>query len=178
MQARTDKRSCGQEPVCKLIEKRTEKTPEYRQLCARCAANKRRAERCGRAAMESRPRRAAVYSICELKVLLDERHQFALTHGAGVLTDDFAVLVDENRRNAANVVFGGDGGVFVHVVLGDHGAAVELFGSGVKRRGQHTAGAAPGSPEVDEDGLVGHVLHGVLKVGIGRGEDEFAHDFL
>ena len=40
------------------------------------------------------------------------------------------------------------------------------------------AGAAPGGPEVDEDGLVGHVLHGVLKVGIGRGEDEFAHDFL
>ncbi len=135
-------------------------------------------ENCGRAATESRPRRAAVYSICGLKVLLDEGHQLALTHGAGVLTDDFAVLVDEHRRDAANVVFGGDGGIFVHVVLGDHGAAVELFGSSVKRRGEHAAGAAPGGPEVDEDGLVGHVLHGVLKVGIGRGEDEFAHDFL
>ena len=111
-----------------------------------------------------RPRRAAVYSICGLKVLLDEGHQLALTHGAGVLTDDFAVLVDEHRRDAANVVFGGDGGIFVHVVLGDHGAAVELFGSSVKRRGEHAAGAAPGGPEVDEDGLVGHVLHGVLKL--------------
>lgn len=39
-------------------------------------------ENCGRAATESRPRRAAVYSICGLKVLLDEGHQLALTHGA------------------------------------------------------------------------------------------------
>lgn len=111
-------------------------------------------------------------------MLVDEGHQFALTHGTGVLVDDFAVLVNEDGRNTANVVFSGNGVVFIDVVLANHGLAFVLRGGQFQRRSQHTARTAPRCPEVDKDGLAGDGLDVRSKGGVGNVNDVFAHDDL
>ena len=84
-----------------------------------------------------------------------------------MLVDDLAVAEGDDRGDAANAVFAGAAGRFVDVVLGDDGAAVEGLRGLFKARGEHAAGAAPGRPEVDEDGLAGLNDFDLNMLGIG-----------
>ena len=59
-------------------------------------------------------------------------------------------------------------------LYGDDGAAVERFGGMLKAGRKHAAGAAPRSPEVDDDGDVGLGDDG-FKVFVVDVND-FAHD--
>lgn len=109
------------------------------------------------------------------EMFVNESHQFAFAHGAGVLIDELSVFVNEDGRNAANVVLGGNGAVFIDVVLANHGLALVLRGGRFQRRSQHTARTAPRSPEVNKDRLAGDGLDIGIKGGVGNVNDVFAH---
>lgn len=78
-------------------------------------------------------------------------------HGAGVdeaglLELQIAAREDGEIRNALDVVAGGEFGELLGVDLEDDGLACEVVGDLGHMRCGHAAGAAPGCPEIDEDG--------------------------
>ena len=86
-----------------------------------------------------------------LEVLFNEAVERSLVAKTGVLVNNFALLEDDDGRDAADAQLGGDFVGFVAVVLDDLSTAVKGVGSLFEARGEHTAGTAPGSPEVDEN---------------------------
>lgn len=108
-------------------------------------------------------------------VLLDKGGELGTAQGTGVLADDFAVLVNEDGRDAADAVFGGNLVAFINVVLGNDNLAGVGVGSFLKKRAEHTAGGAPRSPEVNKHGLVGNLLDFGVEVGVVYDTDVFAH---
>ena len=109
-----------------------------------------------------------------LEVSFDEGVERFLIAQARAFTDVLAVLEGDHGRDAAHVVLAGEAAGFVAVVLGDHDAAVKGFGSLFEARGEHAAGTAPRSPEVDEDRDVG-LGDDFFEVFVGDVND-FAHD--
>ena len=86
---------------------------------------------------------------------------------AGLLLHELAVGEDGEVGDAANVVAGGELGVGFGVDFEDDGAAGGLFGGFGDVGGGHAAGAAPGGPEVDEDGDLGVAEDFVEEGGVG-----------
>ena len=109
-----------------------------------------------------------------LEVLFDETIERGLVTETGVLVNNFAVLEDDDGRNAADAELGGDFVGFVAVVLDDLSTAVKGFSSLFEARGEHAAGAAPGSPEVNENRQFG-LDDGGFEVGVVDVKN-FAHD--
>ena len=107
-------------------------------------------------------------------MLFDKAIKRGLIAVAGMLTDDLAVLKGDNGRDTADTKFGGYTGGFVAVVLDNAGATVKGHGCLFKTRGEHTAGAAPGSPKIDENRQIG-VQNSGLEVVVVDVKD-FAHD--
>ena len=105
----------------------------------------------------------------------DEGVQFAAAHGADVLINELTVFVDENRGDAADAVGAAYSAVLIDVELADQRLAVVGVGSGVKRRSQQAARAAPGRPKVDENGLVACRVKSALERGVGNVNDFFTH---
>ena len=110
-----------------------------------------------------------------LEVLPDKGGELGTAQGTGVLADDFAVLVNEDGRDAADAVFGGNLVAFINVVLGNDNLTGVGVGSFLKKRAEHTAGGAPRSPEVNKHGLVGNLLDFGVEVGVVYDTDVFAH---
>lgn len=84
----------------------------------------------------------------------DPAHQVARIHGAGLAGDFPAVAKNDQGRNAADAETGGDVLRFLGIQLGEAIAGFELVGRLGEGRRHHAAGAAPGRPEIDDDGYV------------------------
>ncbi len=81
--------------------------------------------------------------------------ELGLGHRADDLIGHLAVLEKDEVRDAAHAELGRRLLVIVNVHLDDLGLAVVLAGKFLEHGGDGPAGAAPGSPEIDEHGHVG-----------------------
>lgn len=79
-------------------------------------------------------------------------HGFGL--GADEFVDDLTVAEGFDGGNAADVILHGDGLVVIGVEPGEDEVAVGFFGQALEDGAEHAAWAAPGGPEVDDDGDV------------------------
>ena len=84
---------------------------------------------------------------------VDPARQFALRTGAGLGRHLLAAFEDHQRRDRPDAVLAGDGRVLIDIELGDFHFAVHFARDFFQRRGDHSAGAAPFRPEIDDDGL-------------------------
>ena len=87
-----------------------------------------------------------------LKVLIDCGHEGSLGHGPNHSIHLLAVLKDHNRWDAANAILSGDLRALIRVQFVASQLALVLCGKLVNKRSDHSAGTAPGSPEVHEHG--------------------------
>ena len=96
--------------------------------------------------------------------------------GADFGRGQFAVLEQHERRNAANTITRRRLLVGVDIHFADLDLAGVLGGDLLEDRRNHLAGAAPGCPVVDENGLVGLQDVGFEAI-IGDVLDAFGHGF-
>src|SRR5687768_5511334 len=87
------------------------------------------------------------------KVLLERGGELGFGAAADDGFDEGAVLKDEQSGDAGDVVVLGGAGVFIDIELADEVAAFGFGGELVDDGGDRAAGAAPGGPGVDQDGL-------------------------
>ncbi len=89
---------------------------------------------------------------------LCERCQFGLEIFFLCQADDLFFhltgLEEENRWNCTDAVFRGELLVVVYIHFRNRGAVTDFAGELLEDRSNRFAGAAPGGPKVDEDGLV------------------------
>ena len=111
----------------------------------------------------------------KLEVRFDEGVERSLVAHTRALSNGFAILEGDDRRDTANVVFTSKAVGFVAVVLSDHGTTVERLSGLFKTRGEHTARTAPGGPEVNENRGVG-LGNDVFEVVVIH-VDDFAHGY-
>ena len=86
---------------------------------------------------------------------VDERGELRLRHRTHFRCLDRAALEQHQRRDATHVVLRRDAGILVDVDLRDRDLVFVLGRDLVEDRGNHLAGAAPFSPEIEQHGLVG-----------------------
>ena len=79
----------------------------------------------------------------------------AFRHGADDIFHDFAALENHQARDAADTVLDGGVRIVIDVELADLDFAIVLTGDFLDDRGDHAAGSAPDSPEIDQDGDLG-----------------------
>ena len=98
-------------------------------------------------------------------------------HGARDLIDHFTVLEDDEGGDGANAEQAGNSGVFVHIDLAHEGFAFVFGGQFLHDGADAAAGAAPGGPEVDENGN-GGLDDDAFKSGISNcgGHDDLLHE--
>lgn len=89
-----------------------------------------------------------------------------------MLIDDFAAFEEDEVRDGANAVFGGELLLGVDVDFADLDGVAFFFGEFVEDGSEHFAGTAPFRPEVDEDGDVGGFYFG-FEVIAGEFENGF-----
>jgi hypothetical protein len=83
--------------------------------------------------------------------------------------DDFAVLEDHQRGDAADAVVLGGAGCFVDIELADFDRTVVLAGELFDDGGDLAAWTAPRRPEIDEHRLSARLLDHILHEGLCRG---------
>ena len=93
---------------------------------------------------------------------------------AGLLEGEVAAAEHCEVRDALDLIACGEFGVLLRVDFEDDGAAGEIAGGLRNVGGGHTAGSAPGGPEIDEDGDAGFAddfveLGGADGDGLGDG---------
>lgn len=110
-----------------------------------------------------------------LQELLDKCFQLRAIHKARILPYDFAVLIDDDRRDAADIVLRRDVVAFIHVVLGHHDLAGIGIGRFFHQGPQHAAGTAPRSPEVYKHGQIGYLVDLFIKIGVIDVADILTH---
>src|SRR5260221_10087274 len=96
--------------------------------------------------------------------------EIALAGQADDLFGELAVLEEEKRGDGADAVFGGEGLVLIDVNLADARATGIFVGEFVEDGSDHFAGAAPFSPEINQD-WAGGFQDFLLKVIGGEGDD-------
>jgi chromate reductase, NAD(P)H dehydrogenase (quinone) len=99
---------------------------------------------------------------------LDEILERLLGRRACVLADDFAVLEDQQGRDAADLILARRRRIVVNVHLGDGDLPAHLFRQRLERGRDLLAGPAPLGPEVDQHGALG-LEDEHLEIGIGNG---------
>ena len=109
-----------------------------------------------------------------LNVRVDKRRELGLAHRAHFGGNRLPALEEHQRGDAANIVFGRNFLVGIHVHLGDLELARILFRSFFEHWRNHFARAAPFSPVVHQHGRVGFENVSV-KAGIGNVGDIGAH---
>ncbi len=87
--------------------------------------------------------------------LVYKRGELRFAECANFRGGELAFVEDHEGGDAAYAEFGRHVAVFVHVEFGDLQFAVVGSSELVQRWGDGFAGAAPFSPEIDQDGLVG-----------------------
>ncbi|OFZ01202.1 MAG: hypothetical protein A2070_14625 [Bdellovibrionales bacterium GWC1_52_8] len=104
-----------------------------------------------------------------LQMLLNRRDD----RGFGVIADELihggAVFEEKNGRNPPDMEPRRRVRVFINIHFEDFHPAGELIGDFGNRRTEHPAGAAPLSPEVNDDQLLG-LEHLGLEIGVSCGE--------
>src|SRR5579884_731088 len=86
-----------------------------------------------------------------LQPLLD----LAARGGANLLGDWLSTLEQEHRRDSADAVAARDVRILVDIELGDSDLVAKIVGDFLKRRGDHSARAAPFRPEVHQNRSLG-----------------------
>jgi hypothetical protein len=86
----------------------------------------------------------------------------------------FAILENDQGRDALDTKLTGPLGVFVGVDFGDGELALVCLGQIFERLRDGAAGAAPGRPEIDNDGRI-RLQNGVFKFGVSY-MDRRCHD--
>ena len=84
---------------------------------------------------------------CDALQLADE---FFRRHGTGETGDLLSVLQDDDGRDRHDVEVSGDIRELVYIDLGEVDGRAQLCIRSLHDGSHHTAGAAPGGPEVDE----------------------------
>src|SRR6266568_4543218 len=100
-----------------------------------------------------------------LQVLIESFDNDTLIYGPDNLLFDLAVLDYEQRWNATNIKTRGSRLIRIHVQLSYFDTALVLFGDGINRRGQCTAGRTPRRPEIDQN-RCGRLLDFRLEIGV------------
>src|SRR6266852_2185049 len=88
--------------------------------------------------------------VCKLEMLLDDLLEVFLRRQANNLVDDFSVLEQQDRGNAANLKLERGIGIVVDVQLADRQFAGIVSRQRVDRRRQPLARSAPFGPEIHE----------------------------
>ena len=104
--------------------------------------------------LQKRHQAGGVLRLMTIFALLSEHleNEILRTH-ADALTGDLAVLEHEQRGDAHHAELTGELGLVVHVDLADLDVGI-LVRDLIHNGGEHLAGAAPGRPEVHQNGLV------------------------
>lgn len=97
-------------------------------------------------------------------VLLDKGGELGTAQGTGVLADDFAVLVNEDGRDAADAVFGGNLVAFINVVLGNDNLAGVGVGASSRSGPSIRQGAHHGAQKSTNTGLSATCLTSASKL--------------
>ena len=92
--------------------------------------------------------------------LLEERPNLRIGDGAGEFGHDLTVAERLHGGDALDAVLGRRSRVLIRVELGEEDVIAERGGDALDGGAEHTAGAAPRRPEIDND-----------DAGVGRGED-------